>query len=100
MNIQQCDVSKIEKAYYNPRKELKKGDDTYKKIQRSIEAFGCVDPIVVNDVNMRCVGGHQRLQVMIDMGYTEVPCSFIHIEDEAKEKSLNIALNKIYKSSS
>lgn len=95
MNIQQIDISKINEAYYNPRVRLTPSDDAYKKIKRSLEEFQCVEPIVVNSVNMRCVGGHQRLQVMRDMGYKEVPCSFVEIEDEAKEKSLNLALNKI-----
>ena len=30
-----------------------------------------------------------------DLGYTEVQCVVVHIEDEHKVKALNIALNKI-----
>ena len=41
------------------------------------------------------IGGHQRLTVLKDLGYTEAQCVVLHIEDEAKVKALNIALNKI-----
>ena len=44
---------------------------------------------------MRVIGGHQRLTVLKDLGYTEAQCVVLHIEDEAKVKALNIALNKI-----
>lgn len=41
------------------------------------------------------IGGHQRLTVLRDLGYTEAQCVVLHIEDENKVKALNIALNKI-----
>ena len=44
---------------------------------------------------MTVIGGHQRLTVLKDLGYTEVQCVVVHIEDEHKVKALNIALNKI-----
>ena len=44
---------------------------------------------------MTVIGGHQRLTVLKDLGYTEVQCVEVHIEDENKVKALNIALNKI-----
>jgi len=43
---------------------------------------------------MTIIGGHQRLTVAIDLGYTEVPCAVVDI-DKTREKALNIALNKI-----
>lgn len=66
----------------------------YDKLKHSIETFGIVEPIVYNKRTGNVVGGHQRLQVLKDMGRHAVPCSVIDIgEDE--EKLLNIALNKI-----
>ena len=44
---------------------------------------------------MTVIGGHQRLTVLKDLGYTEVECVVLHIEDEHKVKALNVALNKI-----
>ena len=43
---------------------------------------------------MTIIGGHQRLTVAIDLGYTEVPCAVVDV-DKTREKALNIALNKI-----
>lgn len=80
-------------ASYNPRKELTKDDDEYKKIKNSIEQFGYVDPIIVNK-DMTVIGGHQRLNVLKDLGFKKVLCVVIDI-DKNKEKALNVALNKI-----
>lgn len=86
-------VSVLKPAAYNPRKKLKLGDKEYEKIKNSIEEFGFADPLVVN-ADMTIIGGHQRLTVAMDLGYTEVPCAVVDI-DKVREKALNIALNKI-----
>ena len=86
-------VSVLRPAEYNPRKKLKPGDKEYKKIKASIEEFGFADPLVVN-ADMTIIGGHQRLTVAMDLGYTEVPCAVVDV-DKTREKALNIALNKI-----
>ena len=87
-------VDTLRPAAYNPRKKLKAGDKEYEKIKNSILEFGYVEPIIVN-YDMTVIGGHQRLTVLKDLGYTEVQCVQVHIEDENKVKALNIALNKI-----
>lgn len=87
-------VDALRPAEYNPRKKLKAGDKEYEKIKNSIQEFGYVEPIIVN-YDMTVIGGHQRLTVLKDLGYTEVQCVEVHIEDENKVKALNIALNKI-----
>ena len=86
-------VSVLKPAAYNPRKKLKSGDKEYEKIKNSIEEFGFADPLVVN-ADMTIVGGHQRLSVAMDLGFTEVPCAVVDV-DKTREKALNIALNKI-----
>ena len=86
-------VSVLRPAEYNPRKKLKVGDKEYEKIKASIEEFGFADPLVVN-ADMTIIGGHQRLTVAMDLGYTEVPCAIVDV-DKVREKALNIALNKI-----
>ena len=86
-------VSVLKPAAYNPRKKLKPGDREYEKIKNSITEFGFADPLVVN-ADMTIIGGHQRLTVAMDLGYTEVPCAVVDI-DKTREKALNIALNKI-----
>ena len=94
MNWQSLSVDILHPAAYNPRKKLKAGDKEYEKIKNSILEFGYVEPIIVN-YDMTVIGGHQRLTVLKDLGYSEVQCVVVHIEDENKVKALNIALNKI-----
>ena len=86
-------VSVLRPAEYNPRKKLKPGDKEYEKIKHSIEEFGFADPLVVNS-DMTIIGGHQRLTVATELGYTEIPCAVVDV-DKVREKALNIALNKI-----
>jgi DNA modification methylase len=94
MKWQTVPVETLRPAAYNPRKKLKAGDKEYEKIKNSILEFGYVDPIIVN-YDMTVIGGHQRLTVLKDLGYTEVQCVVVDIKDESKVKALNIALNKI-----
>lgn len=86
-------VSMLKPADYNPRKDLKPGDEEYEKLKASVAAYGYVEPIVWNEVTGNIVGGHQRLKVLIADGATEVEVSVVHIEKDADEKSMNIALN-------
>lgn len=93
MEFKKLKISDLIPAEYNPRKELKSGDKEYEKIKRSIEEFGYVDPVIVNN-DMTIIGGHQRVTVLKDLGHDKIDCVVIDI-DKTKEKALNIALNKI-----
>ena len=53
-----------------------------------------MQPIVVNERTGHVVGGHQRLQVLMDSGATEADCIVVNLTPE-KEKALNLALNKV-----
>ena len=94
MQIEKLNVEQLKPAGYNPRKKLKPGDKEFEKLKKSIEEFGYVEPIILNKRTNTVVGGHQRLEVMKHLGYTEVDCVIVDL-DEQKEKALNIALNKI-----
>lgn len=95
MQIEKIEIGKLKAAEYNPRKDLKPGDPEFEKLKRSIEEFGYVEPVIVNKrTGYRIVGGHQRYKVLKQLGYTEVDCVIVDL-DEQKEKALNIALNKI-----
>lgn len=93
MDFRKIELSKLIPASYNPRKDLKPGDAEFEKIKRSIEEFGYVEPVIVND-DMTIIGGHQRAKVLSALGYEEIDCVVITV-DKTKEKALNIALNKI-----
>jgi DNA modification methylase len=94
MELRRLAVGKINPAPYNPRQDLKPGDPDYERLRRSIDEFGCVEPLVWNKATGNLVGGHQRLKVLIASGATEVDVSVVDLSLE-REKALNIALNKI-----
>ena len=94
MNINTININTLIPAEYNPRMELKPGMPEYEKLKNSIQEFGYVEPIIVNDRTGKVIGGHQRINVLKDLGYKEV--EVVHVDlDEAHEKALNVALNKI-----
>lgn len=93
MIMKQYNINELLPANYNPRKELTPDDREYQKIKTSIETFGYVDPIIINK-DKTIIGGHQRLNVLRDLGYTNIDVIEIDI-DKTKEKALNVALNKI-----
>jgi DNA modification methylase len=94
LEIQKIPVTKIKAAKYNPRKDLKPGDAEYEKLRRSMAEFGYVEPVVWNKTTGNVVGGHQRLKILLADGATAIDCVVVEL-DAAKEKALNLALNKI-----
>ena len=93
MQIERVRVEKLKPADYNPRKKLNPKDKEYQEIKRSIEEFGYVQPLIVNR-DYTIIGGHQRLTVLRDLGFTEIDVIVVDV-DKTQEKALNIALNKI-----
>jgi DNA modification methylase len=93
MNFKKLKISELIPAAYNPRKDLKPGDPEFEKIKNSIQEFGYVEPIIVNN-DLTVIGGHQRLKVLKELGYDEIECVVVII-DKTKKKALNVALNKI-----
>lgn len=93
MRLQEVELQKLNAAAYNPRIKLEPGMEEYEKLKKSIETFGDVEPIVWNKTTGNVVGGHQRLQVLKDLGYKKATVSVVEM-DEAAEKRLNLALNK------
>lgn len=94
MKLTSIPIGKIKVAPYNPRRDLQPNDREYQALRRSLQEFGAVEPLVVNKRTGHLVGGHQRLQVMKDLGHKEVPVVEVDL-DARREKALNVALNKI-----
>ena len=95
MNIEMRRVkfSSLIPAGYNPRKI---SDEEKAKLQKSIEKFGYVEPIVWNEKSGNIVGGHQRYAIMKQELKPDdmIDVSVVNL-DEPAEKALNLALNKI-----
>lgn len=95
MEIVKMKLQDLKPADYNPRIELTAGMDEYEKLKQSILEFGLVDPPIFNKRTGNLVGGHQRVAVAKDLGLCEeIEVSIVDLPLE-KEKSLNVALNKI-----
>lgn len=90
MKIETLPLSKINSAKYNPRTIT---EDALNRLEASIEEFGLVDPLIVNErTGMTLIGGHQRLKILRKQGATEATCTIVDLPPD-KEKALNIALN-------
>ena len=94
MRIEQVPIGQIRASAYNPRKDLGPGDLDYEKLKKSMAEFDYIDPLIWNKRSGNLVGGHQRLKVIKEWGYTVVDVSVVDLDD-TKEKALNLALNKI-----
>lgn len=94
LQIQHVPIAELQSSQYNPRRwEAKAIAD----LTTSIKRFGLVDPIIVNTAPNRknvVIGGHFRLKVAKDLGYTEMPVVYVHIPEVEKEKELNLRLNR------
>lgn len=93
LQVQQVKISELKLSEYNPRKW---SEDQLQKLRESLEKFGVVDPLIVNSHPSRTnivIGGNMRLKVLKDMKYTDVPVVYLNL-DEAKERDLNVRLNK------
>ena len=93
MDIVKVKIADIKIAKYNPRKDLMADDTEYKRIEKSLETFGMVEPVILNKDNT-LISGHQRLKVLKAKGYEEVDASYVDLS-EMDEKTLNVALNKM-----
>ena len=94
MEITQVEISKLKHAEYNPRKI---SPEDFEQIKKSIEKFGWVEPLVANRAAGRegvVIGGNQRLEVAQKMGMAEVPVHWVDIADIARERELNVRLNR------
>lgn len=92
MKIEKVKISELNSPDWNPRYIT---EEDFNKLKNSIETFGYIDPIIVNKYNMNIVGGNQRYQALVKLGYEDVDVIFIDEPNLDREKALNIALNKI-----
>lgn len=91
MKIKKFKLEDLIPAEYNPRTIT---DEALKGLQRSIEKFGYLQPIIVNihGGTSVIVGGHQRAKAMLAEGIKDAKCVVVDF-DKTTEKAANIALN-------
>jgi len=94
LEISYVSISSLKASAYNPRRH---SPEALSHLKESITRFGTVDPIIVNGAESRkntVVGGHMRLKALKELKYKKAPVVFVHIDDEQKERELNLRLNK------
>jgi DNA modification methylase len=92
MKIEKRLIKDLKPAEYNPRQSTEKQEN---KLKQSLEKFGVVEPIIVNENEDRkniIVGGHFRVRELKKLGYKEVDCVLVNLSIQ-DEKELNIRLN-------
>jgi hypothetical protein len=87
--LQKMKLADLQVAEYNPRM-IK--DDALVGLERSLDLYGLVQPIIWNKKTGHIVGGHQRKVVLEKKGIVETEVVVVDLPLE-KEKTLNIALN-------
>jgi hypothetical protein len=92
MNFKRLPISALNAAPYNPRIPLKPGDVAWQKLERSLDEFDLVQPIVWNERTGHVVAGHQRLTILKHRGQEAIDCVVVDLPLE-KEKALNVTLN-------
>lgn len=94
MKSKRMKLSDIKPAEYNPRITLTEKDYQYKALKASIDEFGLVTPLILNERTGTLISGHQRLNVMLANGVEETEVVIVDFPVE-KEKALCIAMNKV-----
>jgi DNA modification methylase len=89
MEIEVKKIKDLRPNPLNPRKSSVTQDENLKK---SLEKFGVVEPIVFNRRSGYIVGGHFRVRELKKLGYKEVECVIVDL-NEQDEKELLIRLN-------
>lgn len=92
MKIEPRKLKDLIPSEYNPRKATKQQE---KALSESLQKYGCVEPIIVNEHPDRyniIIGGHFRVRELIKLKVEEVECVIVNLNLE-QEKELNIRLN-------
>lgn len=87
-------IARLINAHYNPRAI---SPEEMANLKQSLDEFGMPESVVVNTYPGRenvIVGGHQRTEAARQLGWEEVPCTFVYV-NPVREKVLNLALNRI-----
>jgi hypothetical protein len=72
-------------------------DQQMESLQASLQEFGAVEPIIVNEPNKQVIGGHQRIKAAIAIAQNSklksLPAVLVDL-DPARQAALNLLLNK------
>lgn len=89
VRIETRPLKDLRPAPYNPRRI---SDRAMAGLRASVERFGLVQPIILNERTGHIVGGHQRLKVLEEAGKVAAQVVVVDLP-ESEERALNVALN-------
>jgi hypothetical protein len=78
----------------NPNNAREHGRKQIEKLKRSIERFGFVTPLVIDDTN-QLLGGHGRLEAAEQLGYEVVPVVRASHLSESDKRAFALADNRL-----
>jgi DNA adenine methylase len=93
LKIEYVDPHSLKPWKGNPRVMSK---EEHEKLKKSLREFGIVDPLIVRRRDNLVIGGHQRLEDLLELGFARVPVVYREHLSDRQTKALNIALNKIH----
>lgn len=88
MKLETLKISELNPADYNPRTITK---EEFEGLKESLKTFGQQENLIVNK-DMTLISGHQRLEAMKALGWTEAVCNMVDLDKHA-EKKLNVIMN-------
>ena len=92
VDLQSVSIDRLKPAPYNPRIALKPGSPGYRRLERSLNEFSLVQPIVWNVQTGHVVAGNQRLEILKNQGIQEIDVVVVSLPLD-REKALNVTLN-------
>ena len=91
LQVEEIAISKLKPFEKNPRSISPKGIE---KLQKSIERFGFVNPILAQKGTGLIIAGHQRIRAAKAEGLKTVPVIWLDMTD-TEAKAYNIADNRL-----
>lgn len=90
MDIQKLKLKSLRPDPFNARLHSQRN---LAAVTSSLQVFGQVEPLVVQQKTLRVIGGNGRLEAMKALGWTEADCVLVTVTDD-QAKALGVALNR------
>jgi len=94
MDLRTIPISQIKPYPDNLRVILTSKDLEFQQIDKSLEKYGNLQPVVINTRTGYLLSGHQRVAVYKARGAKEIEALFVDLDPELEQEAL-IAVNKI-----
>jgi DNA modification methylase len=91
----QINLTPIAELHPDPVNPRRIDEVELEALERSIQAFGFLQPIVARREDRMVIGGEQRHKAALRLGLKEVPVVFVDVTVE-EARVLNLALNRIH----